>query len=63
MATPTQQLLDIKLGGDGALRAFVAERRPDRAWRLIARDLFDETKIDVTYESLRAWFPELAEVK
>lgn len=30
------------------------------AWRLISRDIEVATKIDVTYETLRSWFPDLA---
>lgn len=52
--TPTQQLANHLLGG--TLEQFVKERRPGRAWRLIARDLYEATGIDVTYETLRAWY-------
>lgn len=64
-ATPTHRLADALLGEDGPLEAFVRTRRAKgRAWRLIARDLYEATgrEIDVTYESLRAWFPDAATV-
>ena len=62
-ATPTHRLADALLGEDGPLETFVRTRRAKgRAWRLIARDLYEVTdnEIDVTYESLRAWFPDPA---
>ena len=55
--TPTQQLLDVKLGGN--LEAFVRERRAAAAsWDSIATDLVIETGTRVTGESLRMWFTE-----
>lgn len=59
--SPTlQRLVDTLLGGQ--LDAFVSERRATgRAWRLISRDIYEATKVDVTYETLRRWYPELAE--
>jgi hypothetical protein len=57
--TPTQRLADVLLGGDGSLRQFVRSRRANRrTWRHIARDLYEETDIDVTPEALRQWFPD-----
>lgn len=54
-----RRLLDLVLGDDGPLEAFVRSRRADgRAWRLIARDLYESTGEDVTYETLRTWFPD-----
>lgn len=61
--TPTQRLADVLLGGEGALGEFVRSRRDaGRSWRLIARDLYEVTdrQVDVTHESLRAWFPDNA---
>ncbi len=55
--TPTQRLADVLL--EKSLDDFVAERRAEgRAWRLIARDLWQSTngEIDVTYETLRSWY-------
>lgn len=59
-ATPTVRLAEVLLGGDGALEEFVSSRRPQRSWRLLARDLYEATdgQIDVTYETLRSWFPD-----
>lgn len=59
--TPTAELADLKLGDAGPLEQFVRTRRAEkRAWRLIARDLSDATDgaVDVSYETLRVWFPE-----
>lgn len=56
--TPTRRLADTLL--DGRLDAYVAERRKaGRAWRLISRDLLDDTGVDVTEFTLRSWYPEL----
>lgn len=55
--TPTQRLADLLL--PTTLSAFVQERRDvGRSWRLIARDLHEQTggQIDVTAETLRGWF-------
>lgn len=60
--TPNRRLADLLLGDAGPLEEFVRSRRPDRAWRLIARDLYDATdrELDLTYETLRSWFPDEA---
>lgn len=42
---------------------WVAERRDaGRPWRLVARDLYEQTngQIDVTYETLRTWLDAAA---
>lgn len=51
--TASERLASHLLGA--SLADFVAARRPDRSWRLIARDLFDATKgeIDLSPEALR----------
>jgi hypothetical protein len=55
--TTTQRLADVLL--DGKLSEFVFERRAKhRSWRLIARDLYEQTGIDLTYETLRRWYPD-----
>lgn len=55
MPTPTQLAANHLL--DGNLDEFVTKRREaGRSWRLIARDLLDETGLDVTHETLRSWF-------
>jgi hypothetical protein len=54
--TATQRLATILLERD--VRDFITERRTaGRAWRFIARDLYDATEgqVDVTYETLRQW--------
>lgn len=53
----TQRLADTLL--DGQLEEFVRSRRAKgRSWRLISRDLYEATGVDVSYETLRVWFPE-----
>lgn len=55
--TPTHRLADVLL--PTTLAEFVAEKRADgRSWRLIARDLHEDTngQVDVTAETLRGWF-------
>lgn len=47
----------------GGLDEFVRVRREQgRSWRLVERDLYQATKgrADVSFETLRSWFPELA---
>lgn len=59
--TPTGRLADVLLGDNGPLERFVRSRRTNgRSWRLIARDLYEATgrEVDVTYETLRSWFPD-----
>jgi hypothetical protein len=54
---------DLILGGDGALERFVRSRRRDGlSWRLVERDLFQQTSgaVDLTFETLRSWFPDEA---
>jgi hypothetical protein len=56
-ATPTHRLADLLL--PTTLADFVQQRRDSgRSWRLIARDLHEETagQVDVTAETLRGWF-------
>lgn len=58
-ASTTYRLADKLL--DGRLDTFVAERRccsPQVSWRRIARDLHDETGLDVSDQTLMNWFPE-----
>lgn len=63
MATPstsTKLLADLLLeqGQGRDLAAFVRERRPEKSWRIIARELYEATdrKVDVTSQTLRSWF-------
>lgn len=59
--TPQHRLADLLLGDAGPLEDFVRSRRAQgMAWRRIERDLLDATnrEIDLTYETLRSWFPD-----
>lgn len=59
--TSMQRLASLLL--DEPLEHYVRSRRAEgRAWRLIARDLWTDTsgEIDVTYETLRTWYPDEA---
>lgn len=61
--TPNHRLADLLLAAEGPLEAFVRTRRQNgKAWRLIARDLYEATdrQVDLTYETLRSWFPDEA---
>lgn len=60
-ATATQRLADALLGDDGPLEVFVRSRREaGKSWRQIERDLYQSTDggVDVTYETIRTWFPD-----
>lgn len=60
--TPTQRLADLLL--PTSLADFVQTRRAGgRSWRLIARDLHEDTdgQIDVTAETLRGWYSSATE--
>jgi hypothetical protein len=39
---------------------FIAERRPERSWRVIARDIYEATKgqVDVTPQTVINWYGE-----
>jgi len=53
--TSTRRLLNLLL--EGHLASFVRERRDQgHSWRMIERDLYERTKVDVTAETLRQWF-------
>lgn len=57
--TPNRRLADLLV--PGGIENFVrSRRRAGRAWRLISRDLWEETagELDITYETLRSWFPD-----
>lgn len=57
--SPSARLADVLL--DGGLDEFVASRRvTGRSWRLISRDLYEAIGVDITYETLRSWYPEQA---
>jgi intein-encoded DNA endonuclease-like protein len=53
--TATQRLADHMLGGK--LREYVLSRRTKGdSWRRIALSLRDDIGIDVTHETVRAWY-------
>jgi hypothetical protein len=53
--TATRRLLDLLL--DGHLESFIQERRDQQVpWRLIAREVYERTGVDITAETLRSWF-------
>jgi len=57
--SPTHRYADVLL--ERPLAELVAERRSAGvSWRRISLELRDATngEIDVTYETLRSWFPE-----
>lgn len=58
--TPTQQLVELRLGGD--LPGFLAAARSKGlSLRAIAADITEQTRIPVSYEAVRVWSRELAE--
>jgi hypothetical protein len=53
--TATRQLLDLML--EGQLDALVSERRDQGVpWRLIAREVYERTGVDITPQALRVWY-------
>lgn len=58
MEKATPRLLIERAMADAGwpLEDFVAARRPDRSWRLIAIEITNRTGIDITGEALRGWF-------
>ncbi len=54
--SPRFELIQVRLGRD--LTQYVRERRPDAGWRTIAADLRTITGVEVSYETLRAWFKD-----
>lgn len=56
--SPTRRLLD-HLISEG-LDVFVADRRARGwSWRRVARDITDATGIDVSFETVRSWYPDV----
>lgn len=54
LVTPTQQLVELRLGGD--LPGFLARARENkRSWRAIAGDITERTGLPVSYEAVRMW--------
>lgn len=63
-STPLYRLADLLLADDGGLRAWVTQHRTaGLSWRKVEKALYDATggEVDVTYQTLREWFPELVE--
>jgi len=58
MTQPSDRYLLIQERLREPLAEYVAKRRPSVSWRIIARELWQRTEIDVSYEQLRQWFPE-----
>lgn len=60
MATALYELIELKLGQ--SLAEWVAERRPPAppvtSWRALALIIEKETGTVVSWETLRAWFPD-----
>lgn len=59
--TPTQRLAGMLLGMP--IHEWIEQRRSaGRSWRLVARDLYEATngQIDVTHETVRVWFEDVA---
>lgn len=57
----TRQLVDLALRDHpGGIEAFVRSRRDKgQPWRRIEEDLRNKHGVEVSYETLRSWFPEL----
>lgn len=63
-ATHAQRLADALLGDEGPLERFVRSRRAEGvSWRMIARELYERTDVDVVHETLRLWYPDPAKDK
>lgn len=58
--SPTKRLIDARL--DGRLEGLVIGLRTGgMGWRRVAEQVTAESGVDVSYETLRAWFPEYRE--
>lgn len=61
-AATKRELVDQIMGGE--LAAYVTARRSGdarRSWSRIAADIRADYSVDVSYESLRLWFPEYSD--
>ena len=59
MHSPTRQLANDRL--QGGLDELVTSRRAANvSWRLISREIYEKTGVDVTYETLRVWYAAIA---
>lgn len=60
MATPTRELIELRLTGQ-SLAAYVAKkRRAGRGWRRIADDLYEDSGVPVSHTTIARWFSEKA---
>ena len=58
MATPTRELIELRLTGQ-SLAAYVArKRRAGWGWRRIADDLYETSGVAVSHTTIARWFPE-----
>ncbi|MBB3039417.1 hypothetical protein [Hoyosella altamirensis] len=58
MATPTRELIELRLPGV-SLAAFVSQRRrAGVGWRLLADEVTELTGVTVSFATLRRWFPD-----
>ncbi|MCA1842315.1 MAG: hypothetical protein LC792_03820 [Actinobacteria bacterium] len=57
MRSPTHRLLDHLI--PEGIDVFVADRRARaRSWRRIAQDILEVTGVDVSFETIRSWYPD-----
>lgn len=58
MATPTRELIELRLTGQ-SLAAYVArKRRAGQGWRRIADDIYADSGVAVSHTTVARWFPE-----
>jgi hypothetical protein len=64
MAKPSQlyDLIEERLDGQ-TLAEYVAENYAELGWRAMARDLHQRTGIQISYNTLRAWFADRIHVE
>ena len=55
MSQPTTLFLLVEARLGESLIEWIAARRPNTSWRLIAREIWDTTGVDVTHETVRIW--------
>jgi len=63
MSEPSRLYRLIEERLDGTLAELIAARRPHTPWRLIADEIRDSTKIDVSAEILRQWFADRIQIE
>jgi hypothetical protein len=51
--TPLYLLIEERLGEP--LADWIAARRPGKSWRLISREIWEVTGVDVSFEAIRIW--------